>query len=111
MAEVRGGKADRCLEKSYSGLYEDGTSNISRTEVQRRLTSKKLKMRPKIANVAGLQLADLLASPSALYVRHLYAKSAKPDRFAGEVVNVLLDDKYRRGYAGKLHGYGIKWLP
>ena len=111
MAEVRGGKPDRRLEKSFARLHDGGTSNIGKNDMQLRITSKKLKLKPKAANVAGLQIADMIANPSAAYVRSLYGAGAAPDRFGGQIIRILVDQKYRRSWQGKIEGYGVKWLP
>lgn len=111
MAEVRGGKPDRRLERAFSSLYADGTSNVLEQETQAHLTSKKLKLKAKAFNVTGLQIADMIAHPSALYVRSEYRASPAPTKFARAIVNVLLSAKYRRSWSGRLRGYGIKWLP
>jgi hypothetical protein len=112
MAEVRGGKPDRRLEKSFARLYENGSSHVRRDVMQRHLSTKKLKLRRKEANVTGLQMADMIAHPSAMYVRSIYGGDPPPDRFGGEIVKLLVDWKYRRNaWTGKLEGYGIKWLP
>lgn len=64
MAESRGGKEDMRLKKVFTGLHEKGTDFVKPERFQKRFTSKQLKVKPKGANVAGLQLADLLAHPS-----------------------------------------------
>ncbi|HZS83837.1 MAG TPA: DUF3800 domain-containing protein [Stellaceae bacterium] len=112
MAEARGGKADMRLEKAFARLYDQGTDNVSRQLIKRLLTSKKLKIKAKAANVTGLQVADMFAHPSAMYVRSLHNAGEAPDRFGGNIVELLLDSKYRRSHwSGKIEGYGIKWLP
>jgi hypothetical protein len=111
MGEVRGGRPDRRLEQSFAGLYANGTENISSQETQKYLTSKKLKLKPKAANVSGLQMADMIANPSAMYVRSLYQAGTAPTKFGGLLVKILVSEKYRRSWNGRLRGYGIKWLP
>ena len=64
MVESRGGVEDKKLEASYQGLYKNGTDNIPAERWQERLTSHELKVKPKTADIAGLQLADLIAHPS-----------------------------------------------
>lgn len=63
MAESRGGTEDMELKKVYQELYEDGTQFLSAQSFQGVLTSRELKLKKKIANIAGLQMADLLAYP------------------------------------------------
>lgn len=111
MAEVRGGKPDRRLERSFSFLHANGTANVTDKETQERLTSKKLKLKNKASNVAGLQIGDMIAHPSAMYVRSVNSAGCVPGRFGDEVVKILPSDKYRRSWSGRLRGYGIKWLP
>lgn len=110
MAEVRGGKVDMQLEKSYTRLYDLGNNNIPAARFQRHLTSRDIKMRRKDRNIAGLQFADLIAHPSAMYARSIYADDRAPDNFPGQIIEILKDQKYHR-YRGRLEGSGIKWLP
>ena len=63
MAESRGGEEDLQLKQAYRRAYESGTQHFSHEKFQLGLTSKDLKIRPKSANIAGLQLADVLAYP------------------------------------------------
>lgn len=71
MIESRGKKENRKLEEAYKNIFRKGSrdyvtdqTTIGAERVQRRLTSHEIKIRPKAANVAGLQFADLLANPS-----------------------------------------------
>jgi len=64
MAESRGGKEDHRLKNAFSRLWERGTDYVSHELLQGVLTSRELKIKPKISNIAGLQLADLIAYSS-----------------------------------------------
>jgi hypothetical protein len=64
MAESRGGKDDNRLKISFHRLWEQGTQYISSERIQYALTSSQLKIKVKSNNIAGLQIADLLAHPS-----------------------------------------------
>jgi hypothetical protein len=110
MAESRGRREDLALKDAYRGIYETGSENVSRAVVQRRLTSKELKLSQKRDNVAGLQIADLLAHPSwrACLARHEGQPLAT--NFGGLVAEILERSKYRRRGA-RIDGYGRKWLP
>ena len=68
-------------------------------------------MRPKSANVTGLQIADVLAAPSAQYVRSVYNGEAVPTRFSASITDLLVAQKYQRDGRKRLNGFGIKWLP
>lgn len=64
MAEARGGKDDLRLKTSFERLYEQGTEYLGAEQFQSVFTSKQLKIKAKSNNIAGLQLADLVAYPS-----------------------------------------------
>ena len=64
MIESRGGHEDRRLKESFSKIYEKGTDYIHAEKYHNLLTSKQLKVQPKILNISGLQIADLIAHPS-----------------------------------------------
>jgi len=63
LAESRGKNEDAQLCRVYSYVWHHGTYYNSAKSFQSVLTSKELKLRRKVANVGGLQLADLLAHP------------------------------------------------
>ena len=47
---------------------EEGTDFLSAQELQNYITSKEIKLKPKSANIAGLQLADLVAYPAKIEI-------------------------------------------
>lgn len=111
MAESRGGTEDRQLRSAFTAVYDAGTPNLSPRVFANRLTSRELKLKPKKANVAGLQVADLLAHPAAAAVRAKQSKRAIPPGFGGTVAAILEEHKWRRRSDGKVEGWGTKWLP
>jgi uncharacterized protein DUF3800 len=101
MAESRGGREDRRLKAAYERLWNQGTDFVPPDQFQRALTSRQLKMKTKANNIAGLQLADLIAHPSRndiLHEKGLLAKEISP--FAARVI-AILQGKYAQG-EGKL---------
>lgn len=64
MAESRGGKEDRRLKDSFARLWEQGTDYVAPDQFQKSFTSRQLKVKPKSANISGLQLADIIAHAS-----------------------------------------------
>lgn len=66
LAESRGKTEDLLLRKEYQNIWQFGTYFHSGGEFQQFLTSKELKLKKKEHNIAGLQLADLLAAPSKM---------------------------------------------
>lgn len=111
MAESRGGKEDRRLKEEFTRIYREGTQYRPHSDFVQRLTSSQLKVQPKSANIAGLQLADLIAHPAftAMKARRLSRPLAA--NFGGRIAEILELSKYRRSGAGRIDGYGRKWLP
>lgn len=112
MGEARTKKVDKKLKASFVRLYEEGTDSVSSELVRKRLTSKNIKLEPKTANVAGLQIADLIAHPSCRAMRLTRENKEAPDDFGTKIVRILNDKKYRRSkHNNQIYGYGLKWLP
>lgn len=111
MAESRGGKEDRRLKQSFTQLYEEGTEYCAAERMTGCLTSKELKVKPKSSNIAGLQLADLLAHPSFRATLARHQNKALPATFGGQLAAILEEQKYHRRPDGKIDGWGRKWLP
>ena len=109
MAESRGGVEDRQLKAVYAEIFRKGTN-------QRRdpgffsgiLTSREIKIKPKIANISGLQIADILAYP--LKEKLFYAEGIRKDNFSGMFNERIFDavkGKYNRQlFTGRVRGYG-----
>lgn len=113
MVESRGKIEDIKLEESFEGLYKRGTSNISMSKFQSYLTSSRLKIKPKSANICGLQLADLLAHPSRREILIDHGLIIKERNvFGDQITEILRKSKYNRNnITGKMEGYGKKLLP
>ena len=113
MVESRGGREDRKLRESYAQLYGQGTDYVSMSLWQDRITSKELKVKPKRANIAGLQLADLIAHPSRreILIEHgLWVDDREV--FGDRICEILCRSKYLRNRrTGQIEGYGKKLLP
>ncbi|WP_165420040.1 DUF3800 domain-containing protein [Edaphobacter modestus] len=111
MAEWRGKKPNIKLEKAYIHVYNNGTPNMPWKRFQSRLSSGQLKIQKKEANIAGLQLADLLANPAG---RDLICKKKGEEMtapFGTQVVKALYETKYHRNWRGTVRGCGTKMLP
>lgn len=110
MVESRGGKEDMRLKKSYSRIFDNGTQFIETERLQKRLTSKELKVKPKMLNVSCLQLADLIAHPSRRFMFRKYGIDEGKAYAFGEKIIEVIENKYYKGKTG-IEGYGIKLLP
>ena len=111
MAESRGGREDLRLKKSFERVHNEGSEWVTPGTIQAHLTSAQLKVKPKANNIAGLQLADLLAHPSYKTALARRNKEALPDNFGGKISQILMDSKFDRSPSGRIDGWGIKWLP
>lgn len=113
MVEARGGKEDRKLKDSYARLYRHGTDNIPAERWHERLTSSQLKVKSKKADIAGLQLADLIAHPSRREILIENGLFVDPRHVFGDhICDILRQTKYLRNRrTGQIMGYGKKLLP
>lgn len=111
LAESRGGNEDRRLKDSFTRLHDNGTEYVPAAKFVTLLTSKQLKVKPKSNNIAGLQVADLVAHPSFKVTQARRENKALPDNFGGEIGKILETSKYHRSPSGKIDGWGRKWLP
>jgi len=112
LAESRGKKENKQLSKAYRRIYERGTSHVPDRFFKARLTSAEIKLKSKADNIAGLQLADLIASPSCRELICRQANQQMTADFGSKVVEILYRRKYLRSiYDAKVPGWGTKWLP
>jgi hypothetical protein len=112
MAESRGGHEDRRLKDSFERLVaERGSDYMRPQDFERYLTSRQLKVKNKTNNIAGLQIADLIAHPSFRATLARRERQALANNLGGEIAAILERSKYDRSPQGKLDGWGRKWLP
>jgi hypothetical protein len=98
------------LKESYRKIFTQGTEYIRAQDIDDTLTSKELKVKPKTANVAGLQIADLLAYPLYRYTLQHYSKlDDGRNTFNEQIIEVIKPKILHRG--NRIEGYGIKLLP
>ncbi len=110
MFESRGGKEDIRLKESYRAIFEKGTDYIAPEDIDDTLTSKELKIKPKSANISGLQLADLLAFPARRYAfKHFGLLEDERETFNERIIEVIKPKFYKNG--NRINGYGLKLLP
>jgi hypothetical protein len=113
MIEARGTQPDQKLARSFRRLMEQGTNYVPAERFQECLTSKEIKIKTKQADIAGLQLADLLAHP-AHYV-HLAERglvASQTSEYARRIALILNRSKFDRNpRTGIVRGYGTKFLP
>jgi len=111
MAESRGDEEDLQLMQAYRRVYESGTLMFGHEHHQRVLTSKEIKVRRKAANIAGLQLADLIAYPVKQACLLEEGRIADPGDVFGKEVLKAVENKFNAHEGlGKVPGYGKVWL-
>jgi hypothetical protein len=111
MAESRGREEDVQLKQAFRRAYESGTAFFGREQFQRALTTHDIKLEKKAANIAGLQLADVLAHPvkqSMLAARNVIPQAG--DVFGRELLSVVAGKFNVNERTGEVEGYGKKWL-
>ena len=69
MPEKRQGKKDAALQEAFAGVLDSGTSYVKAECMKSRIFARKLKFRTKREDVAGLQICDVIAHPSHMYIR------------------------------------------
>jgi hypothetical protein len=112
LGESRGGTEDRQLKDAYNCIYDGGTQFRRPDFFHSGLTSKEIKLKSKQANIAGIQLADLLAYPLK---QEILAENGRipdiPDELFGKKVCEIVKKKYNRHfYDGRIYGYGKVFL-
>jgi hypothetical protein len=111
LAESRG-REDLKLKRAYQRLYREGTGQRDSKFFQRALTSLEIKIKPKSANIAGLQLADLLAHPSKQEILIEQKRiSDAGDNFGKQICQYIKAKYNRQVYEGRIKGYGKVFLP
>lgn len=111
LAECRSKRQDKELKASFQALHSTGTNFVGKDVFQSCLTSKELKLKPKAKNIAGLQIADLIAHPSFRAMKFDREGAQLPDDFGAKIFQILTASKYYRKPNGKIEGCGQKWLP
>jgi hypothetical protein len=112
MGEARNDTHDAPLKRAYRRLYKNGNDYVSAELMQTHLTSSELKLKLKTANIAGLQLADLLAHPAHRALKFQHLGETLPDDYGAFVARILERYCYDRNpYNGQIVGWGTKWLP
>lgn len=112
LAESRGGTEDQQLKRAYQRLCREGTRQRDSKFFQRALTSSQIKIKPKSANIAGLQLADLLAHPSKQEILIEEQRiDGSGDNFGKQICQCIQTKYNQQVYQGRIRGYGKVFLP
>ena len=111
LAESRGGKEDLQLKEAYRSVHRSGTQFRGPEFFQKALSSREIKLKPKLANVAGTQIADLLAhscKTEILIDNKLIEKWRKV--FSRAICEVIKSKYNKHVFNGEIYGYGKIFL-
>jgi hypothetical protein len=112
IAEARGKKQDKDLKKAFMEIYEMGTGQINSRDFVGVLSSSQIKFGSKKDNIAGLQMADLIAHPSRIATINEYEGRPFGNDFGGKIIQALnLLNKYHCNDKGIIKGCGRKLFP
>lgn len=111
MGEARTEWHDARLRRAFRHQYDNGSKFLRPDVAKLRLTTRELRLRPKTADIAGLQVADLLAHPAHRTFKFMQQNIPIPDDYGASLIREL-ERAYDRNPVTKLiRGYGRKWLP
>jgi hypothetical protein len=111
LAESRNREEDLQLKQAYARVYQSGTLMFSHEHHQRALTSKDIKVQAKGENIAGLQLADVLAHPvkrACLAEKGLVEEVG--DTYGRLLCEAVAPKLNVNEQTGVVDGYGKVWL-
>jgi lysyl-tRNA synthetase class 1 len=113
IGEMSERKQDGTLRRAFRHFYENGTNVLNHNVIQQRLISRELLLGDKKANIAALQIADMVAYPAHRNLMLLKRGEPIPHDYWSSLVAILEDFKYdRKNDSGKdIEGWGRKWLP
>ena len=103
IAESRNGILDNQLEIAYLSTRLEGTNKVQPAEINLKL-ERSIEFRQKSDNIAGLQIADMVASPIARYLLDKMERS-------GHQVSYQSIFKKVRNINGRWENIGITILP
>lgn len=106
VAESRGDTLNNALELAFLDLKIRGTAFISATKIRQRVHG--LSIRDKKEGIAGLQLADIVASPIG---RHCIGKRTYPTHCDDGDFYRCVEKRFRRAPDGNYSGMGLVVLP
>jgi len=98
VAESRDPKLDQLIDNEWQRIFINGTDYVSSRKIRTKITD--FVIRPKKNNIAGLQIADLIATQEGRNYLDLQRKWG-----------FNLNKKFRKGSSDQVLGYGKKIFP
>ena len=106
VVEARDETLNNALNLAFLDLKIRGTTYVTGTKIQRRVRNSAI--RDKKENIAGLQVADVVATPIA---RHALGKATYPQYCSDGDFFAVVRPKFRQSRDGKFEGMGLVVLP
>uniref|UniRef100_Q07UF7 DUF3800 domain-containing protein n=1 Tax=Rhodopseudomonas palustris (strain BisA53) TaxID=316055 RepID=Q07UF7_RHOP5 len=111
LGEARTAWHDARLRRAFRYQYDNGSRFLRPDVAKARLISRELRLQPKSADIAGLQVADLLAHPAHRTFKFMQLNAAIPDDYGAALIRRLEKVYDRNPTTNLIRGYGRKWLP
>ena len=110
MIESRDKEDDKKLSSVYRNMFQNGTRYVDGDSLRERLSSIEIKIKPKSANIAGLQIADLLVTNIRNRMLCKYdLRQNQPESFGNKLTDAIIPKIFKHNK--KYWGYGLKKLP
>ncbi len=115
MCEARDSTLGEEVKKKYTEIFRKGNNNWPKDFFQRSLTSSQIKIKPKVKNIAGLQIPDMVGYP--IKQKILFENNRVTNylgTFNEKIYHAVNDKINRQIYTDKISGYGeifLNFLP
>ena len=111
LIEARSKGEDRRTRATYIEIY-NGRGYNRLQDATKYYSSGEIKLKPKSANIAGLQFVDLICHAARRYILTKYglADNIKHSSYEQQIVEILVESKFRR-LEDKIEGFGIRLFP
>jgi len=110
LAESRGGREDQQLKAAYRAICKGGSRYRPPAFFSSVLTSQEIKLKPKAANIPGLQISDHLAYAAKRRILEENNRAKPLTGFEKEIADALEAKYNRHEYNGRINGYGKVFL-
>lgn len=111
MCEARNPNLDKKVKKRYIEIFRKGNDKRPKEFFQGSLTSDQIKIKPKIKNIAGLQISDMVGYP--IKQKILFEKNRAVNylgTFNEKIYHAINDKLNRQIYKNQISGYGEIFL-
>lgn len=111
LVESRNAVQDKQLNEVFESLFTRGTKYHPAGRFETRFTSKQLKLKKKADNIAGLQLADMLAHPISRWGLNVLKRIETPSSPFVDRLRAAVRSKFHVDPEhGTILGRGFKFL-